>query len=103
MSKVKTLLFSMCVVMVPIANADVWAEREALANVGTELSALEALVMTAMARRDPNNRTQFDYQILLDDMRKIRAGIAHHLTVPMEPVVPSTIDALRANYTEHQL
>jgi RAQPRD family integrative conjugative element protein len=102
MSKVQTLLFLMCISLIPTVSADVWAEREALANVATELSALEALVMTAMARRDSNNRTQFDYQILLDDMRKIRAGIAHHLTVPMEPVVPSTIDALRANYTEHQ-
>jgi RAQPRD family integrative conjugative element protein len=102
MSKAKALFLLSCFAITPTVNADVWAEREALANIKTELAALEALVMTAMARRDSASRTQFDYQILLDDMRKIQSGIAHHLTGPMEPVVPSAIDALSATYTEHQ-
>lgn len=84
------------------AAADVWAEREALSNIQSELAALEALVLNARARSNASDRTQFDYEILLSDLRKIQHGITHHLTVPMEPVVPSTIDALSVNYTEHK-
>lgn len=82
--------------------ADVWAEREALEKIRTELAALESLVIDAKKRSDTNSRTTFDYNVLLDDLRKIQAGISHHLTVPMEPIAPSTIDALNSNYTEHQ-
>lgn len=85
-----------------MALADVWAEREALAKIANELAALEALVMTAKMRSNSSDRTTFEYPVLLDDLRKIRAGISHHLTVPMEPVVPSSIDALSSRYTEHQ-
>ena len=84
------------------ATADVWAEREALSKIETELAALEALVMTAKKQSNSNDRMTFEYQVLLDDLRKIRSGISHHLAVPMEPVVPSTVDALTASYTEHQ-
>ena len=82
--------------------ADVWAEREALAKIQSELAALEVLVISAKKRSNPQDRTTFNYQILLDDMRKIQSGIAHHLSVPMEPVVPSTLDVLSNHYTEHQ-
>ena len=75
----KTILFSSLIAISANAAADVWAEREALSNIQTELAALEALVMNARARSN-----------------------ASHLTVPMEPVVPSTIDALSVNYTEHK-
>ncbi len=86
-----------------LASADVWAEREALAKIETELAALEELVLTAKNHSNDSDRTTFNYQILLDDIKKIRSGISHHLTVPMEPVLPNSIDALSANYTEHQL
>lgn len=82
--------------------ADVWAEREALAKIQSELSALEALVMTAKMKSNSEDRTTFDYEVLLADLRKVQSGISHHLTVPMEPVVPSSIDALSSDYTEHQ-
>lgn len=82
--------------------ADVWAEREALAKIQSELAALEALVMTAKMKSNSEDRTTFDYEVLLADLRKIQSGISHHLTVPMEPVVPSSIDALSSDYTEHQ-
>lgn len=55
--------------------------------------------MSAKARSNSNERTQFEYETLLADLRKIQAGIAHHLTVPMEPVIPSAIDALSESYT----
>ena len=85
-----------------IAHADIWAERESLANIETELAALEALVLTAKAQSNSEDRTTFGYRVLIDDLRKIRGGITHHLSVPMEPVVPSSIDALSATYTAHQ-
>ena len=53
-------------------------------------------------RSNSEDRTTFDYQNLLSDIRKIRSGITHHLTVPMEPVIPSDIDALSTNYTDHK-
>ncbi|WP_444928350.1 RAQPRD family integrative conjugative element protein (plasmid) [Microbulbifer sp. TRSA002] len=85
-----------------VSLADVWAEREALAKIKSELSALEALVMTAKMKSNSEDRTTFDYEVLLADLRKVQSGISHHLTVPMEPVVPSSIDALSSYYTEHQ-
>lgn len=85
-----------------VSRADIWAEREALSKIETELAALEELVKTAHAHSNPNDRTTFDYPSLLSDLRKIRTGISEHLVVPMEPVIPSSIDALSTRYTEHQ-
>lgn len=84
------------------AQADVWEEREALSKVESELSSIEALVMNAKGKSNSEDRMTFDYEKLLDDIRVIRGGITHHLTVPMEPVAPSTIDALSDSYTEHR-
>lgn len=95
------LLVSSCLLST-LSFADVWAEREALAKIKIELAALEALVINARSLSNPADRTTFNYEFLIDDLRKIQAGIAHHLTVPMEPVVPSTIDALKNDYTRHQ-
>lgn len=83
-------------------NADVWAEREGLAKIETELSSLEVLVMSAKGKSNSEDRTTFDYAKLLGEFRLIRKGIRAHLTVPMEPVVPSTVDALSGQYTEHK-
>ena len=92
-----------CLLLIPQPSiAEVWAEREALANIETELTALEELVGSAQQRSNSEDRTTFDYQNLLNDIRKIRSGISHHLTVPMEPVIPSSIDALSASYTDHK-
>lgn len=82
--------------------AEIWAEREALANIEIELTSLEKLIASAKQRSNSEDRTTFDYQNLLTDIRKIRSGISHHLTVPMEPVIPSGIDALSAKYTDHK-
>lgn len=102
MNKLMPFLLVSFLSAAPIALADVWAEREALAKIAAELAALEALVETAKKQSNSGDRTTFDYQVLLDDLRKVREGISHHLTVPMEPVVPSTVDALSAEYTEHR-
>ena len=102
MNKLLALLLVSLITISQASVADVWAEREALAKIQSELAALEALVMTAKMKSNTKDRTTFDYEVLLGDLRKIQAGISHHLTVPMEPVVPSTIDALSSDYTEHQ-
>lgn len=86
----------------PHAVGDIWTEREALMAIEQEIKALNILVEDAKKYRDKKNRTQFDYQVLLDDLQKIRQGISSHLIAPMEPVVPSKIDALKTNYTERQ-
>lgn len=85
-----------------MAQAEIWAEREALSKVETELSALESLILTAKSRSNPSDRTTFDYSALLSDLATVRSGIKKHLSVPMEPIFPSTINALSGNYTEHK-
>lgn len=102
MKKIFLLLLVSLLGLSQLSRAEIWAEREALAKIESELSALESLVMTAKGQSNDQDRTTFDYETLLDDLRKIRKGINHHLTVPMEPVVPSTIDALDTQYTEHE-
>ena len=102
MHKLLTLLLVSFMAIPPASIAAVWAEREALAKIQSELAALEVLVLNAQQRSNSKNRTKFEYKDLLRDLRKIQSGISHHLTVPMEPVVPSSIDALSSDYTEHQ-
>lgn len=97
------ILVSAFLTTVPtIVQAEIWAEREALSKVESELTALESLIMAAKGKSNPEDRTTFDYSALLSDIAIIRAGIVDHLAVPMEPVFPSTINALEGDYTEHQ-
>ena len=81
-------------------QADVWTEREALAKVEKELASSKALIQAAKSQRDDTSRTAFNYTALLRDIDTIREGITTHLAQRMEPVVPSSIDALQADYTE---
>ena len=82
------------------ANADVWAEREALAQVASEISALERLVHDASELSENDSRVKFDYDALMNDLEVIRAGINTHLSQPINPVMPSRVDALKGAYTE---
>jgi RAQPRD family integrative conjugative element protein len=102
MKKLKPLLLVSALLLPTAVTAEIWAEREALSKVESELSDLESLVLAAKSRSNPEDRTTFDYTALLSDLATIRAGIRTHLSVPMEPVLPSTINALEGNYTEHQ-
>lgn len=97
---VALILVSLC--CINASQADVWAERQALAKIESELAALESLILAAKGQSNSEDRMTFDYRALLADVKKIRSGISHHLTVPMEPVVPSTIDALSSDYTAYQ-
>lgn len=100
--KANYLVLSSLLLVSQSSIADVWAEREALANIEVELTSLEKLISSAKMCSNSEDRTTFDYPNLLSDIRKIRSGISHHLTVPMEPVIPSDIDALSTNYTDHK-
>jgi RAQPRD family integrative conjugative element protein len=101
MKKLKPLIL-VSALLPTLVQAEIWAEREALSKVESELSALEPLILAAKSRSNPEDRTTFDYSALLNDIATIRSGIVTHLTVPMEPVIPSTINALEGTYTEHK-
>lgn len=102
MKKIITPILVSLISITGVAMADVWAEREALAKIQAEVYSLEMLVINAKTRANDQELTGFDYRVLLNDLRKIQAGISDHLTMPMEPVIPATIDALNGNYTEHR-
>lgn len=93
------LALSACMVTT-VAHADVWAEREALAQVASEISALERLVHDASNLSDDDTRVQFNYDVLMQDLEVIRAGINTHLSQPINPVMPSHEDALDGSYTK---
>lgn len=81
-------------------HADVWSERAALAQVVSELTALERLVSDTQKLSENDARVKFDYDVLMRDLEIIRAGINAHLSQPINPVMPSHIDALGGEYTE---
>jgi len=97
MKKLATIL--LMTVAASTAHADVWAEREALAKIGSELSALERLVNDASNLAAQDERVQFNYDTLMRDLEAIRTGIAHHLAQPINPVMPSEVSGLSGNYT----
>lgn len=81
-------------------QADVWVEREALAQVASEISALERLVNDASKLSENDTRVKFNYDTLMNDLQIIRAGINTHLSQPINPVMPSLEDAIEGQYTE---
>lgn len=81
------------------ASADVWAEREALSKVESEIKAIESLVNDASKIAVEDSRIQFEYDALIRDLRMIRQGIKDHLSQPINPVIPSRIEPVRADYT----
>ncbi len=97
-----TMILILVSLLAPCARADIWAEREALAKVASELTAIEILVKAAKAKSHNAARAKFDYEALLNDLNTVRAGISVHLTSPMEPVLPSLIVDLKGEYTEHE-
>jgi len=100
MLKLKKIVLLTCLCGLPqYAIADVWAERQALAAVKLALSDVEALVATAKGQSNPEDRMTFNYMTLIKELRTIQGGIGTHLSVPMNPVSPSTFNVLSADYT----
>ena len=89
-----TILF-----LAPATFADQWSEREALARLSAEVTALEQLARDAASLSDADARVRFDYLQLLSDLGAVRQGIQKHLTQPIDPVMPARIDPLAADYT----
>ncbi|MBV0934166.1 integrative conjugative element protein, RAQPRD family [Marinobacterium weihaiense] len=94
-----TVLALVGVAIVPV-YADVWSERAALAQIASELTALERLVSDAQKLSENDARVKFDYDVLMRDLEVIRSGINTHLSQPINPVMPSRVDALGGEYTE---
>lgn len=85
-----------------VSEADVWQERQALAALSKELVAIESLAREAERFSTDTSRTSFKYDALLEDLRTIRFGIDHHLRQPIEPIEPSSIEAIEPGYTGHE-
>ncbi len=98
MNKIAALIF--ITIFTFGTTADAWSEREALKKIEQELKSLNALILVAKSQTDTSSRTTFNYQFLLSGIEKVRKGISSHLEDRMEPIVPSTINALKSNYTE---
>lgn len=96
----KTLVIGLASISISTAaSADVWAERQALAQVTKEMQALERLVNETSKLSKDDSRVRFSYDSLMYDLKKIREGVERHLAQPINPVLPSEIKNLRGNYT----
>ena len=84
------------------AQADIWAEREALAKVASEINAIKHLVHDASKLSENRSRVKFNYDALMNDLEVIRAGINTHLSQPIDPVMPSSVNALGGSYTTNK-
>ncbi len=72
-----------CLLGLPAATfADTDAEREALAKIIHELDAIKPLINEARSQADPDSRIRFQYDWLLLDLQRIKAGITEHLYAP---------------------
>lgn len=99
MSKITGLIAMSLWSIASMAQADVWAEREALAKVSSEISALERLVIDASHLNQPDGRVTFNYDRLMRDLEVIRLGIGEHLQRPINPVMPLDYQGLRGDYS----
>ena len=78
------------------ACADAENEREALARLAHELTALEPLIREAEAQANHNARIRFQYDWLRQDLARIRMGIQEHINAPHAE--PRKIEPLRGDY-----
>lgn len=87
------------------AHADVWSERKALVQLKEEVAALQILARHAESKADSDKRVQFQYQILLKDLKAIEDGLTAHLGKPFEAQIPSSDSKkhLGIGYTKRDL
>ena len=98
MNKLASVL-AISLLMTMNAQADIWAEREALAKVVSEINAIEHLVHDASKLSENRSRVKFNYDALMNDLEIIKTGINTHLSQPIDPVMPSSVNALGGSYT----
>lgn len=80
---------------------EVYNERKNLQLIKDEIAALTVLINHAKLNQDTSRRTQFQYDVLLDDLETIKKGIDHHLTKPLEVQAQASKLQLKQNYTIH--
>ena len=85
--------------------ADTWSERKALVQLKEEVAALQILAKHAKSKSDSKNRVQFQYQVLLNDLKTIENGLTLHLAKPFEAQVPASgsREHLGIGYTKRAL
>ena len=88
------LILGFCIA--PAAFADADAEREALAKIIHEISALETLINRAEANADRDSRIRFRYDWLRQDLKQIKDGIQSHIDSPRAQ--PRSFPPLRGDY-----
>ena len=88
-----------------VAHADVWSERKALVQLKEEVAALQILARHAESKADGDKRVQFQYQVLLNDLKAIEDGLTAHLGKPFEAQIPSSDSKkhLGIGYTKRDL
>lgn len=77
-----------------VVSAD--SEREALAKLVHELTALESLIQQAESNADQDSRIRFRYEWLRQDLKQIQDGIQSHLDAPQAQ--PRSFPPLRGDY-----
>lgn len=74
------------------------AEYAALAQVITELKALDKLIDRAEKEADPTARISFQYDWLRRDLKLVRRGIQDHLDTPSSE--PREFEPLQGDYRQ---
>ena len=78
--------------------ADTDAEHAALAQIVTELNALDKLIDRAEKEADPTARIIFQYDWLRRDLKLVRRGIQDHLDAPSSE--PREFEPLQGDYRQ---
>jgi RAQPRD family integrative conjugative element protein len=87
----------LCLALAPgLVCADADSEREALARLAHELTALEPLIREAEAQTNHDARIRFQYNWLRQDLSRIRMGIQEHINAPRTE--PRQVEPLRGDY-----
>ena len=85
-----------CLVPLAPAAADADADREVLARIAHDLSALEPLLKEAESQANPDARIRFRYDWLRQDLARVRLGVEEHINAPRAE--PRTFPPLRGDY-----
>ena len=98
MHMVGLLIVGLLGIVLPLQTvfADADAEREVLARIVHELSALDTLVREAESQAVPDARIHFRYDWLRQDMSRMQRGIQDHIDAPRAE--PRTFPPLRGDY-----
>ena len=101
MRATKLILLTLTVLMMDgfaFHFADTDAEHAALAQIVTELKALDKMIDRAEKEADPTGRIIFQYDWLRRDLKLVRRGIQDHLDTPSSE--PREFEPLQGDYRQ---